>query len=139
MTSKLWHILNLKLLIMKVCMANPFLSMNLLNVLQVMYIYIPSTGGSRSLGVGVILGGYDRDGPQLYVVEPSGITYRYFAAAIGKGKQVAKTEIEKLKLSGMTCRKGSPVEVAKMSEHARSFVKTNNLQGIVKITGSHVP
>ncbi|KAL8479253.1 hypothetical protein ACS0TY_026210 [Phlomoides rotata] len=25
---------------------------------------------------GVILGGYDRDGPQLYMVEPSGISYR---------------------------------------------------------------
>ncbi|XP_022756110.1 proteasome subunit alpha type-3-like isoform X2 [Durio zibethinus] len=46
----------------------------------------------RPFGCGVILGGYDRDGPQLYMVEPSGISYRYFGAAIGKGKQAAKTE-----------------------------------------------
>ncbi|XP_022756125.1 proteasome subunit alpha type-3 isoform X2 [Durio zibethinus] len=45
----------------------------------------------RPFGCGVILGGYDRDGPQLYMVEPSGISYRYFGAAIGKGKQAAKT------------------------------------------------
>ncbi|KAK8990935.1 hypothetical protein V6N11_061967 [Hibiscus sabdariffa] len=64
-------------------------------------------------GCGIILGGYDRDGPQLYMVEPSGISYKYFGAAIGKGKQAAKTEIEKLKLSEMTCREGV-IEVAKI-------------------------
>ena len=88
----MWHVLNLKLQIIKVCTTNPFLSKN----------------------------------------------YKYFGAAFGKGKQVAKTKIEKLKLSGMTCRKGSSVEVAKMSEHARSFVKTNNLQGIIEIIKSFV-
>ncbi|KAL0928239.1 hypothetical protein M5K25_000111 [Dendrobium thyrsiflorum] len=45
----------------------------------------------RPFGCGVILGGYDRDGPGLYMVEPSGVSYRYFGAAIGKGKQAAKT------------------------------------------------
>ncbi|CAL5425640.1 unnamed protein product [Camellia sinensis] len=67
----------------------------------------------RPFGCGVILGGYDRDGPQLYMIEPSGISYRYFGAAIGKGKQAAKTEIEKLKLSEMTCREGV-IEIAKI-------------------------
>ena len=38
----------------------------------------------------------------------------------------------------MTCRKGSSVKVAKMSEHAQSFVKTNNLQSIIEITESSV-
>eukprot|EP00249_Psilotum_nudum_P005537 c18979_g1_i1 orf=343-924(+) len=60
----------------------------------------------RPFGSSAILGGYDRDGPQLYVIEPSGVAYRYFGAAIGKGRQAAKTEIEKLKLSEMTCREG---------------------------------
>ncbi|KAJ0043333.1 hypothetical protein Pint_18385 [Pistacia integerrima] len=67
----------------------------------------------RPFGCGVILGGYDRDGPQLYMVEPSGVSYRYFGAAIGKGRQAAKTEIEKLKLSELTCRQGV-IEVAKI-------------------------
>ncbi|RVW15789.1 Proteasome subunit alpha type-3 [Vitis vinifera] len=67
----------------------------------------------RPFGCGVILGGYDRDGPQLYMVEPSGVSYRYFGAAIGKGRQAAKTEIEKLKLSELSCRQGV-IEVAKM-------------------------
>ncbi|KAL8197770.1 hypothetical protein R6Q57_024211 [Mikania cordata] len=29
----------------------------------------------RPFGSGVILGGYDRGGPQLYMVEPSGVSY----------------------------------------------------------------
>lgn len=29
----------------------------------------------RPFGCGVILGGYDRDGPQMYMVEPSGVSY----------------------------------------------------------------
>jgi hypothetical protein len=37
-------------------------------------------------------------------VEPSGLTYNYFGCAIGKGKQPAKVEIEKLKLGELTCR-----------------------------------
>ncbi|KAG6537119.1 proteasome subunit alpha type-3-like [Zingiber officinale] len=67
----------------------------------------------RPFGCGIILGGYDRDGPQLYMIEPSGISYRYFGAAVGKGRQAAKTEIEKLKLSEVTCREGV-IEIAKI-------------------------
>ncbi|CAI0391270.1 unnamed protein product [Linum tenue] len=67
----------------------------------------------RPFGCGVILGGYYGDEPELYMIEPSGISYRYYGAAIGKGKQAAKTHIEKLKLSDMTCREGV-LEVAKI-------------------------
>ncbi len=38
---------------------------------------------------------------------------RYFGAAVGKGRQAAKTEIERLKLGELTCRQGV-MEVAKM-------------------------
>lgn len=67
----------------------------------------------RPFGSSAILGGFDREGPQLYMIEPSGVAYRYFGAAIGKGRQAAKTEIEKLKLADMTCREGV-IAVAKI-------------------------
>ena len=38
---------------------------------------------------------------------------RYFGTAVGKGRQAAKTEIERLKLAEMTCQQGV-IEVAKM-------------------------
>ncbi|KAH9179468.1 20S proteasome subunit [Lactarius sanguifluus] len=58
----------------------------------------------RPFGCSTILGGIDKDGPSIYVIEPSGVFYGYNGAAIGKGRQLAKTELEKLKLSELTTR-----------------------------------
>jgi 20S proteasome subunit alpha 7 len=59
----------------------------------------------RPFGSSLLLASYDPlDGPQLYCLEPSGLNYGYFGTAIGKAKQAAKTEIEKLKLKDMTCK-----------------------------------
>ena len=105
----------------------------------------------------ILLAVYDKDGPQLYLVEPNGTMHvsswqggpclgtdvlccccrrccrrrcrrrccpahrpcplpllqRFFGAAVGKGRQGARNEIEKLKLEQMSCREGIKA-VAKM-------------------------
>eukprot|EP00292_Cryptomonas_paramecium_P022594 CAMPEP_0113684066 /NCGR_PEP_ID=MMETSP0038_2-20120614/13744_1 /TAXON_ID=2898 /ORGANISM="Cryptomonas paramecium" /LENGTH=192 /DNA_ID=CAMNT_0000603669 /DNA_START=199 /DNA_END=777 /DNA_ORIENTATION=- /assembly_acc=CAM_ASM_000170 len=58
----------------------------------------------RPFGSSVLVAAKDKDGTSLWVIEPSGLTYNYLGAAIGKGKQASKVELEKLKLSEMTCR-----------------------------------
>ncbi|KAF2365227.1 Proteasome subunit alpha/beta [Trinorchestia longiramus] len=58
----------------------------------------------RPYGCSVMLASYLNDNPQLFVTDPSGLCFGYFGAAIGKAKQNAKTEIEKLKLKELTCR-----------------------------------
>jgi 20S proteasome subunit alpha 7 len=60
----------------------------------------------RPFGCSVIFAGIDSSGPQLYMVEPSGVCYGYFGVAIGKARTSAHTEIEKLssKLNEMSCR-----------------------------------
>ncbi|KAI5119911.1 hypothetical protein M0805_003715 [Coniferiporia weirii] len=58
----------------------------------------------RPFGVSAILGAMDKDGPALFVVEPSGVFYGYNGAAVGKGRQLAKTELEKLKFAELTTR-----------------------------------
>lgn len=63
-------------------------------------------GSVRPFGASVLLAVYDMNGPQVYLLEPSGQVNRYFGTAIGKGKQQAKTEIEKLNLNEMTCEEG---------------------------------
>uniref|UniRef100_A0A061QUJ2 Proteasome subunit alpha type-3 n=1 Tax=Tetraselmis sp. GSL018 TaxID=582737 RepID=A0A061QUJ2_9CHLO len=60
----------------------------------------------RPFGCSSLLAVADKNGPALYLIEPSGIGNRYFGAAVGKGRQQARTEIERLKLSEMTCREG---------------------------------
>lgn len=67
----------------------------------------------RPFGISAILGAVDKDGPQLYVIEPSGVFFGYSGAAVGKGRTLAKTEMEKLKLSEMTTRE-AVLEAARM-------------------------
>ncbi|VDP47423.1 unnamed protein product [Schistosoma mattheei] len=62
----------------------------------------------RPFGVSVLLGSYENDGPHLFVIEPSGLSFAYFGCAIGKAKQNATTEIEKLKMNDL-----SPEELIK--------------------------
>ncbi|KAG6336348.1 hypothetical protein ID866_2743 [Astraeus odoratus] len=67
----------------------------------------------RPFGISTIFGGVDKTGPSLYVVEPSGVCLGYHGAAVGKGRQLAKTELEKLKLSELSIRE-AVVEAARI-------------------------
>jgi 20S proteasome subunit alpha 7 len=58
----------------------------------------------RPFGCSVILSSYDDDGPHMYSIEPSGVCHGYFGCTVGKGKQAAKTEIEKIKMKDMNLR-----------------------------------
>jgi len=59
----------------------------------------------RPFGSSVMIGTYAKGGkPEVHIVEPSGLVYKYFGKAIGKGKQLANTEIEKLDLKNLTCK-----------------------------------
>ena len=84
----------------------------------------------RPFGVSTVLGGVDKTGPNLYVVEPSGVFFvsrqpvfsvgsqsnvlqGYHGAAVGKGRQLAKAELEKLKLGELSTRE-AVFEAARM-------------------------
>ena len=83
----------------------------------------------RPFGCSTILGAVDKTGPALFVVEPSGVSYvwpsliftggnliavqGYRGAAVGKGRQLAKTELEKLKFSELTMKE-AVTEAARM-------------------------
>ncbi|TPX63117.1 hypothetical protein SpCBS45565_g06845 [Spizellomyces sp. 'palustris'] len=58
----------------------------------------------RPFGISTIVATVDKDGPVMYNIEPSGVYYGFYGCAIGKGRQGAKTEIEKLKLTELSCR-----------------------------------
>ncbi|KAL7420192.1 putative proteasome subunit alpha type-7 [Cryptotrichosporon argae] len=67
-------------------------------------------GSVRPFGVSTLIGGVDKTGPRLFCIEPSGVYYGYRACAVGKGRALAKTELEKLVAKeadgqpGITCR-----------------------------------
>jgi 20S proteasome subunit alpha 7 len=52
-------------------------------------------------------------GFQLYMVEPSGACFQYYGCASGRGKQLARNEIEKTKFSDMTVEEALP-KIAKI-------------------------
>ncbi|XP_006865009.1 PREDICTED: proteasome subunit alpha type-3-like [Chrysochloris asiatica] len=59
----------------------------------------------RPFGCSFTLGSYSvNNGAQFYMIDPSGILCGYWGCAIGKARQAAKTEIEKLQMKEMTCR-----------------------------------
>lgn len=58
----------------------------------------------RPFGCSVILSSYDEDGAHMYSIEPSGVCHGYYGCTVGKGKQAAKTEIEKIKMKEMGLR-----------------------------------
>lgn len=61
-------------------------------------------GSYRPFGSAVITASHDIEGFNLHMIEPSGLCYAYHACAIGKGKQIAKAELEKRSFKDMTCR-----------------------------------
>jgi 20S proteasome subunit alpha 7 len=65
-----------------------------------------SYGSVRPFGISTIVGSIDKTGPQLYVIEPSGAYYGYRACAVGKGRQLAKTELEKLDMASLSVKDG---------------------------------
>lgn len=58
----------------------------------------------RPLGCSILVASYSDDGPQLYLSDPSGTVAGYHGCAVGKAKTVAKTEIEKIDFTKLTCR-----------------------------------
>jgi hypothetical protein len=70
-------------------------------------------GSVRPFGISTLVAGIDKTGPRLYAIEPSGIFYGYKATASGKGKALAKTELEKSVDKGLSCREGV-MELARM-------------------------
>jgi len=76
-------------------------------VVQRMGLYVQAYtlySSVRPFGCSAIIGAVDKNGPGLYIIEPSGVHHGYHGAAVGKGRQLAKTELEKLKLTELTTR-----------------------------------
>eukprot|EP00047_Mylnosiga_fluctuans_P002310 m.224026 g.224026 ORF g.224026 m.224026 type:complete len:250 (+) comp11023_c0_seq1:22-771(+) len=60
-------------------------------------------GGTRPCGACVLISGFSAaNGPELYAIEPSGVSWGYYGYAAGKAKQNAQAELEKLKPAELT-------------------------------------
>ncbi|GAA93374.1 uncharacterized protein L969DRAFT_79085 [Mixia osmundae IAM 14324] len=100
----------------------------------------------RPFGLSSIVGGIDdKSGePNLFMIEPSGVFWGYRGCAVGKGRQLAKTEIEKLKLEELTARE-AVFEAARIiySVHDEAKDKSFELEltwiSKTETNGKHMP
>jgi len=99
------------------------LSDRIAGVMQAYTLY----GYLRPFGASVIFGAWDAGGPQLHMIDPSGLSYGFFATAVGKARQAAKGELEKLKLSDMTAREAIK-EVARIIYAVHDDVKDKEFE-----------
>jgi len=99
------------------------LAQRMANYMQVytLYSYV------RPFGASILIAGVDEENhqPQVFQVEPTGITVGCFGAAIGKGRQSAKTEMEKLDLANLTCEEAVK-ELAKIIHTIHDDIKDKN-------------
>ena len=64
----------------------------------------------RPIGTSLIFGIKDMfKGVQLYMVEPSGACFQYYGCASGRGKQLARNEIEKVNFKEKTVEEALPL------------------------------
>eukprot|EP00581_Thalassiosira_minuscula_P017716 CAMPEP_0183721976 /NCGR_PEP_ID=MMETSP0737-20130205/14064_1 /TAXON_ID=385413 /ORGANISM="Thalassiosira miniscula, Strain CCMP1093" /LENGTH=278 /DNA_ID=CAMNT_0025952049 /DNA_START=114 /DNA_END=950 /DNA_ORIENTATION=+ len=66
--------------------------------------YFTLHGALRPFGCSTLVAAYDpaTSKHSLHMVEPSGVSYEYFGAAAGRGRQPARTEMEKLAINPKT-------------------------------------
>ena len=79
--------------------------------------YFTLHGALRPFGASCVMGAYDQEEKKygLYSVETNGAAYSFYGVATGKGKQAAKTELEKLDLHKSPCTSAEAVKhVAKI-------------------------
>ena len=77
----------------------------------------------RPIGTSIIMGVHDKlKGFQLFMAEPSGACFQYHGCASGRGKQLARNEIEKTKFKDMTVEEALP-KIAKILLKAQEEMK----------------
>lgn len=77
----------------------------------------------RPIGTSLIFANHDKmKGFQLYMVEPSGACFEYYGCASGRGKQLARNEIEKTAFKDMTVEEALP-KIAKILLQAQEEMK----------------
>lgn len=77
----------------------------------------------RPYGTSIVIAGHDHiKGFGLYMIEPSGALYEYYGCSSGRGKQIARNEIEKTNYRDMTVTEALPL-IAKVLLRSQEEMK----------------
>ena len=104
------------------------------NIYIIIYI-----GGVRPFGVSLLLAGYDKDGPHLYQIDPSGSYFGWKATVIGKNMVTMKNFLEKRYTDEMEIEDAIHCAILTLREGYEQQMTEKNIEiGIVKEDGVFV-
>eukprot|EP00271_Cylindrocystis_brebissonii_P013200 TRINITY_DN32845_c0_g1_i1.p1 TRINITY_DN32845_c0_g1~~TRINITY_DN32845_c0_g1_i1.p1 ORF type:complete len:237 (+),score=60.12 TRINITY_DN32845_c0_g1_i1:158-868(+) len=86
------------------------------------------SGGVRPFGVSLLVAGHDRQGPQLYQVDPSGSYFAWKASAIGKNMTNAKTFLEKRYTEDMELEDAIHTAILTLKEGFEGQISGSNIE-----------
>jgi len=87
--------------------------------------YFTLHGALRPFGASTLVAAYDQATKKhsLHMVEPSGVSYEYFGAAAGRGRQPARTEMEKLAINPKTASGDGDEGLITVAEGVKQLAK----------------
>ena len=86
------------------------------------------SGGVRPFGVCLLVAGFDREGPQLYQVDPSGSYFAWKATAIGKNMSNAKDFLEKRYSEEMELEDAIHTAILTLKEGFEGMIDKDNIE-----------
>jgi len=100
--------------------------------------------GLRPFGIGLLVGGVDSDGANLYETDPSGTMLQWKAQAIGRGSEKAKKILSSEFKDGMTVKDGLRLIIKALKAGEKGVTKDNielaliTEKGIKKVNAGEV-
>ena len=80
--------------------------------------------GRRPFGSSIIIAAHDMmKGHTLWMVEPSGACFQYYGCAAGRGRQLARNEIEKGNFRNLTCQEALPKVAKLLQQHGHTLAR----------------
>ena len=86
------------------------------------------SGGLRPFGVSLLVVGIDEEGPKLFVTEPSGIYFEYYAASIGEGSDEATEVIVNEYKKNMNVEQGIALGVKALKKILKNDFKIDRVE-----------
>ena len=83
---------------------------------------------ARPYGVGLLIGGVDSKGPQLYQTDPSGTYTEWQADAIGSGQETAMTTITEQYHSNMTIAEAQKLILQTLKNVMEEKISVDNVE-----------
>jgi proteasome alpha subunit len=92
-------------------------------------------GGSRPLGIGLLIGGFDRTGAHLFSTDPSGAYQEIYAGAIGSNSQAVEEYLENKYKENMNFKNGLNLLVSAINNVEEDKTRHLELGRITKDNG----